>query len=109
MHDSLRQDITDPATGKSRILSQPCTTCILRPGAPMHLGADRLREFLTQTRHAGTYVVCHQTLTYGDHPDVGPAICRGFADAYDTPTLRLLRRCDRLIAVDPPADTPADP
>ena len=31
---------------------------------------------------AGTFVVCHDTLTYGDFPDYGPAICRGFYDAY---------------------------
>jgi hypothetical protein len=29
----LLQDITDPATGLSRLLSERCSTCILRPGA----------------------------------------------------------------------------
>ena len=28
--EDLRQDITDPATGLSRLLSERCTTCILR-------------------------------------------------------------------------------
>ena len=76
------QDITDPATGGSRLLSQRCATCILRPGDKMHLGPERLRAIITEALAAGTFVVCHDTLTYGDFPDYGPAICRGFYDAY---------------------------
>ena len=68
-----RQDITDPATGLSRLLSERCPTCILRPGDPMHLGPDRTAAFIRQVLDAGSYVVCHDTLTYGDFPDYGPA------------------------------------
>ena len=78
----LRQDITDPATGLSRLLSERCPTCILRPGDPMHLGPGRTAAFIRQVLDAGSYVVCHDTLTYGDFPGYGPAICRGFFDAY---------------------------
>jgi hypothetical protein len=48
-------------------------------------------------------VVC-QTLTYGDNPDFGPAICRGFFDAFAgrSSALRLLRAFGRLIEVGPP-------
>ena len=77
-----RQDISDPATGLSRLLSERCPTCILRPGDPMHLGAERTAAFIRHALDAGSYVVCHETLTYGDFPDYGPAICRGFFDAY---------------------------
>ena len=77
-----RQDISDPATGLSRLLSERCGTCILRPGDPMYLGPERTAAFIRQALDAGSYVVCHQTLTYGDFPDYGPAICRGFFDAY---------------------------
>ena len=76
-----KQDITDPATGLSRLLSERCPTCILRGGDPMYLGPDRTAAFLRQVLDAGSYVVCHDTLTYGDFPDYGPAICRGFFDA----------------------------
>jgi hypothetical protein len=79
------QDITDPATGLSRLLSERCSTCILRHGDKMHLGAEHTARFVRQALDAGTYVVCHQTLTYGDHPDFGSAICRGFFDAYANP------------------------
>ena len=48
----------------------------------MHLGSEQTAAFVRQVLAEGTYVVCHQTLTYGDHPDYGPAICRGFFDAY---------------------------
>ena len=77
-----RQDITDSATGLSRLLSERCATCILRVGDPMYLGPERTAAFIRQVLDAGSYVVCHQTLTYGDFPDYGPAICRGFFDAY---------------------------
>jgi hypothetical protein len=71
----------------------------------MHLGAEHTAAFVRQALHAGTYVVCHQTLTYGDaHPDFGPAICRGFFDAYAdrSPALRLLQGFSRLTEVEPP-------
>ena len=61
-----RQDISDPATGLSRLLSERCPTCILRPGDPMHLGPERTTAFIRQVLDAGSYVVCHDTLTYGD-------------------------------------------
>jgi hypothetical protein len=68
-----RQDISDPASGLSRLLSEWCATCILRRGDPMHLGPERTAAFIRQVLDAGSYVVCHDTLTYGDFPDYGPA------------------------------------
>jgi hypothetical protein len=41
----------------------------------MHLGPARLRAVIGGALAAGTFVVCHYTLTYGN-PDFGPAICR---------------------------------
>jgi hypothetical protein len=98
------QSITDPATGGSRLLSERCTTCILAAGDRMHLGPERVRAIIADALAAGTFVVCHDTLTYGDHPDYGPAICRGFYDAYAdrSPALTLLRACQRLVEVPPP-------
>lgn len=94
-------DITDRATGKSRILSARCATCILGPAdSRLALGAGRIREFVADTVAAGSYVVCHSTL-HGLSA-TPPAICRGFADRYDTQPLRLMRAFDRLIEIDPP-------
>ena len=68
----LRQDITDRASGLS-VLSERCSTCILRQ---MHLGPEQTAAFVRQVLAEGTYVVCAST------PDYGPAICRGFFEAY---------------------------
>ncbi len=54
-----RQDISDPATGLSKLLSERCGTCILRPGDPMYLGPERTAAFIRQVLDAGSYVVCH--------------------------------------------------
>jgi hypothetical protein len=99
-----RQDISDPATGLSRLLSEKCATCILRPGDPMHLGPERTAAFVRQVLDAGSYVVCHETLTYGDFPDYGPAICRGFFEAYRTRSrdLLIMQAGRRLTEVPPP-------
>jgi hypothetical protein len=99
-----RQDITDPATGLSRVLSERCGTCILSPGDPMHLGPERTAAFIRQALAERSYVVCHDTLTYGDFPDYGPAICRGFFDTYRTKSaaLLILQAGRRLIEVPPP-------
>jgi hypothetical protein len=105
-----RQDITDPATGLSRLLSERCPTCILRPGDPMYLGPERTAAFIRQVLDAGSYVVCHDTLTYGDFPGYGPAICRGFYDGYRDRTrdLLILQAGRRLTEVPPPVVAKAE-
>jgi hypothetical protein len=57
----------------------------------MHLGAEHTAAFVRQALDAGSYVVCHQTLTYGDHPDFGPAAV-GFSTV-GAENLRHLGRC----------------
>ena len=52
-----RQDISDPATELSRLLSERCGTCILRPGDPMHLGPERTAAFIRQVLAERSYVV----------------------------------------------------
>lgn len=84
-------DVGDWRQGKTRLLSEQCSTCIFRPGDPMHLGAARLRDFINEVRRTDSYVVCHSTLPGMGTPDTKPAICRGFTDRYDTVSLRLIR------------------
>ncbi len=74
----------------------------------MHLGPERTAAFIRQVLDAGSYVVCHDTLTYGDFPDYGPAICRGFFDAYRTRDLLILRAGRRLTEVPPPVVAKAE-
>ena len=66
-----RQDISDPGSGLSRLLSERCPTCILCPGDPMYLGPERTAAFIRHALDAGSYVVCHETLTSGDFPGYG--------------------------------------
>jgi hypothetical protein len=70
----------------------------------MHLGPERTAAFIKQVLAERSYVVCHDTLTYGDFPDYGPAICRGFFDAYRTRSaaLLILQAGRRLTEVPPP-------
>lgn len=83
-------DVGNRQTLRLRMLSEKCSTCILRPASDgrIPLRAGRLKEFLDEALESESYVVCHSTL-YRD--DVKPAICRGFADSYDTRMLRMAR------------------
>lgn len=85
-----QQDITDPATGLSQLLSEQCATCILR-------------AFLRETLRKGTYVLLR-------HPHLRrtPGLragSRGFFDAFASrsPALRVLRAFGRLTEVQPRA------
>ncbi|MEV0269830.1 DUF6283 family protein [Hamadaea sp. NPDC050747] len=82
-------DVHDPATGRARLMKELCSTCILKPGDLMHLGPDYLRQFLAHARARGSFVICHQTLPGMSEPPLPPAICRGFANSYDTPALQI--------------------
>ena len=70
-----------------------------RPDAPRPRPDRRL---IRQVLVAGSYVVCHETLTYGDFPDYGPTMCRGFFYAYRTRDLLILQAARRLTEVPPP-------
>jgi hypothetical protein len=55
----------------------------------MHLGLQDTAQFVREALAAGSYVVCHQTLTYGDNPGFGPAAVKTESSRpYDT------RACD---------------
>ena len=96
-------DVADHVLRKTRILSERCATCITRPASErIALSNDRVREFIAQTRAAGGYVVCHETLPAVAPEGVLPAVCRGFADTYDTRDLRIIRAMWGFVEVDPP-------
>lgn len=91
-------DVGDYDLLKSRILSEQCKTCIMRPPSE-RIGLDnsRITEFIQTARAKGTYVVCHSTF------DTTPAICRGFADAYpDTPDLQVIEANWGFVEIPPP-------
>ena len=76
----------------------------------MHLGPERTAAFIRQVLAAGSYVVCHDTLSYGDFPEYGPAVCRGFFDRYRdrNPALLILQAGRRLTEIPPPVVAKAE-
>lgn len=93
--------VGDTATGKTRLLSERCASCILRPGG-IDLDPGRLRQFLRDALARESYVVCHSTLPTVAPEGVQPAVCRGFADRYDTRALRMIRALWGFVEVPPP-------
>lgn len=57
---------------RPQLLAERCSSCVFRLGNLMHLAPGRRAA-----------LICHQTLSYGDHPEIGEAVCRGYYDAYD--------------------------
>lgn len=90
--------------GKLRVLTERCGTCIFRPGNLMRLNPGRLREMTEESVAQGSYITCHDTLTYGANPDFGPAVCRGFYDAhgYRSNLVRIMQRLGGITEVAPP-------
>jgi hypothetical protein len=78
-----------------RLLAEKCSTCIFRSGNPMRLREGRVRGMVSDALRGGGFITCHKTLPYGDYPDCGPAICRGFYDAHGHRS-NILRIYDRL-------------
>jgi hypothetical protein len=96
--------VGDPELGKTRLLTHQCRTCIFHPGNRMHLAPGRLKQMVADTLAQGGYIICHDTLPYGEHPDAQPAICRGFADRYTTWQLQVIARLYGFVEVPPPGE-----
>jgi hypothetical protein len=103
-NQNQRLSVADPVKGRTRVLSRQCDTCIFGPGNPMRLAPGRLAQLVQQAQTSEGFIVCHDTLPYGPHPDYGPAVCRGFYDRYDTQALQIARRLWGISEVPPPAD-----
>ncbi|MGH3783123.1 MAG: hypothetical protein ACRDRO_21495 [Pseudonocardiaceae bacterium] len=69
-------------TDRPQVMDEKCTTCVFRPGDLMRLGPGRLAEIVEANLRAGAALICHKTLPYGSHPELGQSVCRGFFDAY---------------------------
>jgi hypothetical protein len=96
-------DVIDPATGKPRLLTDKCTTCVFRPGNLMHLPPGRLQDLIDHNREAGAGLTCHQTLSYSG-TGAERAFCHGFHDAY--PDTQVFQIAERLLGGFTPVDPP---
>ena len=98
----MKGDVWDQALGGVRLLSGQCATCIFRPGNPMHLQPGRLADMVASTCQAEGYIICHDTLPYGAHPEVGQALCRGFYERYSTAFIQVGDRLGWWREIPPP-------
>lgn len=78
---SEREDYFGP-DGRPQVCAGQCSTCISRPGNPMQLNPGRVKSMVRNAVNSGDAIICHQTLSYGDHPEQGGAVCRWFYDHY---------------------------
>jgi hypothetical protein len=73
----------------------------------MDLRPGRLRSLIRDNTQQGVQgLVCHQTLSFGDHPEFGGAFCRWFYDTYGLLNnfMRIIERLGGFTEVDPPKD-----
>lgn len=87
-------------SGQPAIFSDMCSTCIFRPGNPMHLQPGRLKDVVDANLATGTLLICHTT-TYGQAPE--KVVCRGFYDRYGARTHvgQIMQRLGGFREVDP--------
>ena len=95
-----------PAGRLPQLFSRRCDTCIFRPGNPMRLVEGRLADLIAANQSEGTLLICHKT-TYGQHPELGETMCRGYFDAYaaESAVAQIMERLagsDWFTQVDPP-------
>lgn len=95
-------DVIDRDSGKVRVLSHRCDSCLFRRGHPF--GEDRAREVIGTNVARGALLTCHTTLPYGEHPDFGPAVCAGFwaKHAMQTAAGRIAARLLGIVRIGPP-------
>lgn len=82
-----------------RVLREQCATCIFRPGNLLELASGAVKDVVRQSLANDTAVICHDTLAL----DV-QAVCRGFADRYDTTPIEMARQLGMYAEIDPPAN-----
>jgi hypothetical protein len=109
MADHDPSDVIDRNSGKVRVLSARCATCIFWADDRMHLGQDRIEEVVAANIAADALLTCHSTLPYGWRPDFGPAVCAGFwaKHRHQTAAGRLAERALGVVRVQPPSDEEA--
>lgn len=104
--------LNDPATGKPRLLTGQCATCIGRPGNITGLRPGRRREVINGNRD-GLGLICHETIAYnseGDGEHGGEqAFCRWFFDHVTSNYQRICMRLGGFTEVPPPPDPRVQP
>lgn len=66
---------------RPKLFSRKCETCIFHSANRKRLAESRLRDVLEDHLERGEPLLCHMT-TYGQQPELGEVMCRGFYDSY---------------------------
>lgn len=87
-------------SGRPKVFSRKCSSCVFHPGNRMRLKEGRLAEVLRHNLRAGTALICHTT-TYGQQAE--EVVCRGYYDAYgeSVNVIRVMNRLGGFDEVDP--------
>lgn len=104
-YDGPSLSILDRETGRPRVLSQKCETCIFHAGNRMSLQPGRVRDMVRQAVKQGGWITCHATLPGAMNPaQVQAAVCRGFFDGFaeQSNALRVFSRLGEFTEVQPP-------
>jgi hypothetical protein len=102
-------DVIDCESGKVRVLSRQCPTCIFWPGNAMCLPPGRFEAIIRRNVEVGALLTCHSTLPYGPYPEFGPAVCAGFWARHGMKTAagRTAKFMLGIVRVDPPKEREA--
>lgn len=93
----------------SNVMRQMCSTCIFRPGNPMHLRPGRLEDMCRETDAKDTNVICHKSKGLMDEIPV-EAFCRGSVDRRPGKLVRFMEWAGaKMNEVDDPAPLPPSP
>lgn len=70
----------------------------------MRLQPGRVTSMVREAIAGGGSITCHKTLSYGEYPDYGEAVCRGFYDTVGerTNVIRVINRLGGFREVPPP-------
>lgn len=98
--------MSEPPAGRPQVMARKCETCVFHPGNRMHLGPGRLTKIIRGNLDAGAALICHKTLSYGEHPEAGQAVCRGFYDAYgeQVAAIQVVNRLGGFREIEPPGE-----
>jgi hypothetical protein len=73
----------------------------------MHIKPGRLKGMVHDALQEGCQgIICHETLSYGEYPEFGGALCRWFYDTYGPQNnfIRVMWRLGGFTEVDPPSE-----
>ena len=86
-----------------QVFASQCDTCVFHPGNRMYLKEGRLADIVRSNLATGTALICHKTLPYGDHPEIGQTVCSGWFTRYGsrTASLQIVERLAERSGVEP--------